>query len=656
MKITLSPTGIPALSSSVVSLGEVRPLVNGQKHTAPPSRRWQEGNSLFFEYRLECPTNAVFLLEITSAGYGECALRYSVGGEVDSATLGSFGLSFEALENLRQYLRHGYHSWDGSYFVDPEALAGWDAGEARPETGFAMTLLLPRNGTGSLVLGFECHNRFQQTFTFNTRSSPVKLSVETLWDGKAREDSTTCASERLLIFEHGGVEEALREWARRVVAALPVPPRKTPPITGWCSWYNLYNYATEENILEHLQGVGEVSMREHLPMQVFQIDDSFTPEMGDWLEIKPQFPRGMKPLLDDIRAAGFTPGLWIAPFLVGNRSHLYRDHPDWVLREHTGQPLAHMKLYGEFRWGKRSEEYYILDASHPQALEYLRRVFHTWHREWGCAYFKTDFMYFGCAYGPERVQYHTPGLTRIEIWRRAAETIREAIGDALWTGCGCPLWAAVGLVDGMRIGRDVGVEWSGNQSAQSLLRDQATRNFTNGIFWQTDPDCVLLRERFHNLADGELEALAIFAGMSGGLMMTSDTLEALSPRRLALWKLLLNPDRGLCDYPLLGRSEVVSKMGSGKISHEVQALDPVIVQVRQGQPGAVFIFNTGDTPVQRNFSFKSLGLPAELHFYNWNDAFASENPAEFLAATLEPHTGALFFVQQQPFQSKPGWI
>jgi alpha-galactosidase len=106
-------------------------------------------------------------------------------------------------------------------------------------------------------------------------------------------------------------------------------------------------------------------------------------------------------------------------------------------------------------------------------------------------------MYFGSEYGPERAAWHTPGHTRIEIWRRVGEMIRQEIGDATWLGCGCPLWAAVGLVEGIRIGNDVGVNWSGDLSGQSLLRDLATRNFANHILWQVDPDCVLLRDRFH---------------------------------------------------------------------------------------------------------------------------------------------------------------
>jgi hypothetical protein len=67
----------------------------------------------------------------------------------------------------------------------------------------------------------------------------------------------------------------------------PAPPRlSSPPITGWCSWYNLDAYINEENILDHLHAAQAVAERENLPMRVFQIDDGFTPEIGDWLEVK----------------------------------------------------------------------------------------------------------------------------------------------------------------------------------------------------------------------------------------------------------------------------------------------------------------------------------------------------------------------------------
>jgi alpha-galactosidase len=317
--------------------------------------------------------------------------------------------------------------------------------------------------------------------------------------------------------------------------------------------------------------------------------------------------------------------------MVGNRSRLYREHPDWVVKDRsTGEPLAHMQFYGEFRWHKRSEEYYILDSTHPDAFEYLRGVFRIWRNEWDCEYFKTDFMHFGSEYGADRAVWHQPGMTRIEIWRRTARMIRDEIGDALWLGCGCPLWASVGLVDAARIGRDVGVQWQGERfSAQSLLRDQATRNFANGILWQADPDCILLRERFHLLTDVEVRSLALYAGMSGGLVMTSDNLSELSPERLRLWRLLLSDDKAICKFQHLG---TVLPTGTP---------DPVLVQDRAafgGEIWATFLLNTGDEPTERGY-----GLGVDHYIYNWTTGEISNKPMDGFTVRLEPHASVLLF-------------
>lgn len=469
------------------------------------------------------------------------------GREIDS-----IGIRFEQVSGLARYLRHGYQSWDGSFFVEPGTPAGDGPPLKSPTLGYAATALVPRDGEGAVVLGFTRHDRFQSRFRFGGTADAPTISIETLWDRVPHDGSISM--EPLILFAGTDVEAAMRDWARIVAAETPLPPRLPEKrITGWCSWYNLYAAITEENILEHLDAARAFRDRQQVPLDLFLIDDGFTPEMGDWLDVKPQFPRGMQPLLADIRAAGFTPGLWIAPFMVGNRSKLYRDHPDWVVRDRsTGGPLTQMTFYGEFRWHKRSEEYYILDVTYPDAEAYIRTVFRTWARDWGAAYFKTDFMLFGSEHGPDRALWHQAGLSRIAIWRRMATLIREEIGDALWLGCGCPLWASVGYVDAVRIGRDVGVTWTGEYSAESLLRDQVSRNHASGILWQADPDCVLLRDRFHELSDRQVELLARFAANAGGVLMTSDHLGELSPGRAALFAGLLRDDVASCDFPNLG--------------------------------------------------------------------------------------------------------
>jgi alpha-galactosidase len=442
-----------------------------------------------------------------------------------------------------------------------------------------MTALLPKAASGAVVLGFTRHDRFQSRLRFSGTPEAPTFDIETLRDRVPHRGIAD--AEPIVILEDDEVEEALRDWSRAVAAESPLRPRlRADRITGWCSWYNLYAAIDERAILEHLAAARKFRDTHQVPLEVFQIDDGFTPEMGDWLDVKPQFPRGMKPLIDDIAAARFTPGLWIAPFLVGNRSRLYAEHPDWVVQSTSGGPLVHMKFYGEFRWHKRSEEYYVLDVTHPDAAAYIRDVFRTWRREWGARYFKTDFMNAGMEYDPSEARWHEAGLSRVEIWRRMAALIREEIGEALWLGCGCPLWASVGLVDAVRIGRDIGVTWHGEYSAESLLRDQLTRNHASGILWQADPDCVLLRNRFHELSDAEVRSLLLFAGLSGGVLMTSDKLDEIPEERAELFASLLRQERLKCDFPNLGAGE------------------PVIVQraTRPDGTSLLNLFNISDHP------------------------------------------------------------
>lgn len=531
-----------------ISLSDVEPLLDG----VVPACTLQSND---FAHLLWALTDGGSIELAIENGDGVTRLTVSAKGvEAPSA----IGLRFGKVTDARQYLRNGYHSWDGSFFADPGTVATDEAPGKEPDIGFAMTALLPAQGDGAVMLGFDRHDRFQTRFRFGGDAGTMTIDVETLLDAAG-----ALTGETLLIFDEDAPETALARWSDMVAAASPTPPRiPEKRISGWCSWYNLYAAINEDNILDHLGAAKAYRDAHEVPLDIFLIDDGFTPEMGDWLDVKPQFPRGMKPLIGDIADAGFTPGLWIAPFMVGNRSRLFAEHPDWVVRElDTGEPLAQMKFYGEFRWHKRSEEYYILDITHPGAEAWIRQVFRTWAHDWGAGYFKTDFMFFGAEYGPERAVWHQPGQSRIAIWRKMATIIREEIGDAIWLGCGCPLWASVGLVDAVRIGRDVGAKWSGEQSAESLLRDQATRNHAAGRLWQADPDCILLRERFHDLTDDQVRGLAILAGLSGGVLMTSDNFSELRQDRAALFDWIAGLEVESCSYPSLG------KAGSDIVQH-----------------------------------------------------------------------------------------
>lgn len=646
VRVEAASPGRVSLDVAGILLTELSPLINGSQVRchAPRIERMTTGWIVTWPLRDGVGTHVVLAMTSSAddAGSGlrlDISLEAAAGESLEA--IDSLGLRIGRAANVRRYLRNGYMSWDGSYFIELDSGRGVVDADPSALTGHAVTALVARDG-GTAVLGYLRHDRFQSRFKFAFARGPLSIHVETLIDGVPH--TNRVAAETMILLGGDAVEETLRRWARSVAAAAPEPPRvRTKRISGWCSWYSLYASITEATILEHLRAAASFRDRHRIELEVFQIDDGFTPEMGDWLDVKPQFPRGLAPLLAAVRAAGFVPGLWIAPLMVGNRSRLYAEHPDWVVKDRSsGLPLAQMKFYGEFRWHKRSEEYYVLDITHPEAHAYIRSVFRTW-REWGCGYFKTDFMHFGCDFGPQQARWHESGLSRMEIWMRMVRLIREEIGAALWLASGSPIWAPIGWVDAVRIGRDIGVTWKGHYSAESLLRDQTTRNFANGIFWQTDPDCILLRERFHDLTDDEVRSLAKFAGLAGGVLMTSDQLAEVSAERANLFAELARAVHSQpCDFPRLGEDALRHRMTVGHTGKPIVVSegDGVLMQRVRQADGKVLIhlFNIGDEAADRlvEWRWAQLGDAVDVQILD------VEQPCETLASgvqlLLRPHS------------------
>lgn len=54
--------------------------------------------------------------------------------------------------------------------------------------------------------------------------------------------------------------------------------------------------------------------------------------LGDWVVNGDKFPRGLKGMVEKIRACGLKFGIWIEPEMVNPDSNLFRAHPDWVLQ------------------------------------------------------------------------------------------------------------------------------------------------------------------------------------------------------------------------------------------------------------------------------------------------------------------------------------
>jgi alpha-galactosidase len=452
-----------------------------------------------------------------------------------------------AAEPVRLF-RHGYQSWsptglatfgvdddpsraDGAaafvidmHNADPVPAA---AGELRSEL---VTVLGDASGVAALA-GFA--GGWEHDGTFWLRASPdggVELWAEAYFGGAEIAPGDARALHDLAVRAGDRAGPLLETWAADV-GARAAARGDAPYQVGWCSWYHYFHGVTESDIRSNLARAGD------FPFDVFQIDDGYQADIGDWLVTNEKFPSSVDALAGDIGSAGFTPGIWLAPFLAGPQSAVATSHPSWLPRHESGRPLMGMFNKG---WGG---VVHALDTTEPEVVAHLEATAAALVAA-GYPYLKLDFTYAPGLAGT----FHDRSRTPAQRVRAGFEAIRRGAGpSAFLLGCGAPLGAAIGMVDGMRIGPDVAPYWhlmarggpttgfeDGEPATVNAWRNTLTRAFQHRRLWLNDPDCLMLRTERTQLTPEAVRAWALAVGVSGGMALVSDDLALLDDDARAL--------------------------------------------------------------------------------------------------------------------------
>ncbi|HEV2235683.1 MAG TPA: alpha-galactosidase [Ktedonobacterales bacterium] len=454
--------------------------------------------------------------------------------------------------------RQGWQSWSFAGGLPPDApdprqtsvpttvLWHHPAGDAPREplgapadvVSEGMALLGSSHSPAALLLGYLGANRHFGQIYINRANGSVAAAA--LLDGYSLRPGQTVELDPLIVMP-GEPNELLRLYADALARGIGARRSAAPP-TGWSSWYYFYTAVSEADVLANLRMLR--TARSTLPLGVLQIDDGYQKVVGDWTQANEKFPGGMKALAERIRDAGFRPGLWLAPFTAATGSRLAREHPDWLVRDATGRPADAGTNWQTTLHG--------LDVTHPEAREWLRRLFGTLVEHWGLDYLKLDFLVTAALRG----QRWSTGATRAAALRDGLELIRTVVGDDVYlVGCGCPWQSGIGIFDAMRIGPDVAPVWTMEAqfptpasadaatmpSAQAAIRNTLTRAWMHPALWTNDPDCLLARGSETQLTLAQVRALATAIGLTGGMLMLSDDLRTLWPERADLAASLLPP-------------------------------------------------------------------------------------------------------------------
>lgn len=331
-----------------------------------------------------------------------------------------------------------------------------------------------------------------------------------------------------LLEETGDYDKVMDDYFFNFVG---VQKPKIDRMTGYTSWYNLGDDITEETIVRDLNGLDPAKDQ----VSIFQVDDGYEPKVGDWTKPNSKFPSGMKSIADKIHAKGYKAGLWVAPFCAATTSQVFREHPDWMVRDENGK----LVIGNGGWWGA-----FVLDIYNPEVREYLKKEFDTILNDWGYDMVKLDFLYATAVF-PRN------GKTRGQLMQEGCEFLREICGDKIILGCGVPLGSCMGLFEACRIGPDENDEFTGDivnkigvtnevPSTRYGITNSIFRRFYNGRAFASDPDVFYLRDGI-KYTDEQKKLLAKINDITGSIIFMSDDANTYTPQEWSWLKQIYAP-------------------------------------------------------------------------------------------------------------------
>lgn len=403
----------------------------------------------------------------------------------------------------------------------------------------------------------------------------------------------------------------------------PINRERCPsPPTGWMSWNVYFDQAgAEENLAEARVGK---KLFQPFGLEIWSIEswqgNSDKLPVSNFYNLnlernERQFPDGMKKLADDIRALGFRPGLWTAPFGTGSKA-FYEEHKDWFLHDKDGNPLR--------TWNG----VYTIDPSNDEVVEHMRKIHEIASKDWGYEFFKIDGMSGSnsgyCAHFFERpdvrAQFKNPDVEA--PFERCVRALRAGIGDdRIFLACqGHFTGPEAAFADAARTGADIvhpnePVKWANILNQAGRTHNQI---FVNNIVFFSDPDTLLVNAEALSIEEARVTTTIV--ALPGQTTFFGDKLAALSPDRVRL----LQQTLPVCDvrpgalYPFFENLPIWNlKIGKPFGNWDVVAL-----------------FNWSDEETTVGFDLSEIGIDAAesekyVVYEFWTETFLGESGSRF---------------------------
>ncbi|MCS7263939.1 MAG: alpha-galactosidase [Armatimonadetes bacterium] len=185
-----------------------------------------------------------------------------------------------------------------------------------------------------IIAGLEWSGRWRGIFQRQGNAISVRMGATEVVH-KLSPGSEICSPSAFLLLFDGDWDDAgwqLHQWQEKFLC----PP--APPNFPWVQFNSWFGWTTR---IDEATMMREVDIAADLGCEVFVIDagwyegcgtEDFGHGLGNWIEHRGKFPKGLKALSDYVHSKGMKFGLWFEPERVDLETDLAKQNPNWLAK------------------------------------------------------------------------------------------------------------------------------------------------------------------------------------------------------------------------------------------------------------------------------------------------------------------------------------
>jgi hypothetical protein len=162
-----------------------------------------------------------------------------------------------------------------------------------------------------------------------------------------------------------------------------------------------------------------------------------------------------------------------------------------------------------------------------------------------------------------------------------------------------------------------------------MLGESLHDQYFNNVLWQNDPDVVFVREHDNVMTEEEIFSTAVWIGMLGGVVNTSDRLQNIPVKRLKLFRFIQpSENHQTATFP-----RWTSRKG-------------LVSMIRKYKHGWAFlVLNPTENTQSDRYNTADLFYASSLYTYDWKpQEFNGLGQLSEINVELQPHQAKLFYL------------